>query len=109
MIILHEIPQELGDFGVLLYGGLSKFRALFYNFLSALTAILGTIVGFFVSESVYNIIVYLLPIAAGGFIYIAASDLVPEIQKQKEIKLANVSLFCFVFGVILMYILKINH
>jgi len=109
MIILHEIPQELGDFGILLYGGLSKFRALFYNFLSALTAILGTIVGFFISESVYNIIVYLLPIAAGGFIYIAASDLVPEIQKQKEIKLANLSLFCFIFGVILMYILKMIH
>ena len=109
MIILHEIPQELGDFGVLLYGGLTKFKALFYNFLSALTAILGTIIGFFVSQNVHNVIVYLLPVAAGGFIYIAASDLVPAIQKQKELKTANISLFCFISGIILMFVLKVNH
>ncbi len=109
MVILHEIPQELGDFGVLLYGGLTKFKALFYNFLSALTAVVGTIVGFFVSENVHNIIVYLLPIAAGGFIYIAASDLIPEIQKQKKLKLANVSLVFFIFGIIIMYLLKLHH
>jgi len=97
MIILHEIPQELGDFGVLLYGGLTKFKALFYNFLSAVTAILGTIIGFFVSQNVHNVVVYLLPVAAGGFIYTAASDLVPAIQKQKELKTANISLFLFYF------------
>jgi len=109
MIILHEIPQELGDFGVLLYGGLTKFKALFYNFLSALAAVVGTVVGFFVSQNVHNVVVYLLPIAAGGFIYIAASDLVPAIQKQKELKSANISLVCFVFGITLMYVLKVNH
>jgi len=111
MIVLHEIPQELGDFGVLLYGGLTKVKALIYNFLSALTAIVGTVVGFFISGSIRDIIVYLLPVMGGGFIYIAASDLVPEIQKQREEKMANLSLVCFIFGIALMYILKtkINH
>lgn len=64
---------------------------------------------FFVSQNVHNVIVYLLPVAAGGFIYIAASDLVPAIQKQKELKTANISLFCFISGIILMFVLKVNH
>ncbi|HOJ16915.1 MAG TPA: ZIP family metal transporter, partial [Caldisericia bacterium] len=81
-IILHEIPQEIGDFGVLVYGGLSKLKALFYNFLSALTAIIGVFIGYFLTTSIENFSSVLLPIAAGGFIYIAASDLVPELHKE---------------------------
>ncbi|MFH1678081.1 MAG: ZIP family metal transporter, partial [Candidatus Omnitrophota bacterium] len=78
-IILHEIPQELGDFAVLLYGGFSKFKALAFNFLSAATAILGTILGFVFASRVEGFANALLPLAAGGFIYIASCDLIPEL------------------------------
>jgi zinc and cadmium transporter len=92
LIILHEIPQELGDFGVLIYAGLSPKRALFYNFISQLTCILGGIIGYYISVA-HNFSIFLLPIAAGGFIYIAASDLIPELREEKNTKRVLVSLF----------------
>ncbi len=82
-IILHEIPQELGDFGVLVYGGLSRRKALYLNFLTALVCVLGTVIGYFVFNSDKSFMVTLLPFIAGGFIYIAACDLVPELHKQR--------------------------
>lgn len=81
-IILHEIPQEMGDFGVLLYSGFTKKRALFMNFVVALIAVAGGLVGWGLSFYSAGIEKYLLPIAAGGFIYIAASDLLPELRKN---------------------------
>ena len=108
-IILHEIPQEIGDFGVLVYGGLSKLKALFYNFLSALTAIIGVFIGYFLTTSIENFSSVLLPIAAGGFIYIAASDLVPELHKEPNLKKTTLAIITFIFGIILMYALKLNH
>lgn len=83
---LHEIPQEIGDFGVLIFSGFTKKRALFYNFLSALSAIFGGIVGWALSRYSSGIEAYLLPVAAGGFIYIAASDLLPEVRKTVSLK-----------------------
>jgi zinc and cadmium transporter len=76
-IALHEMPQEIGDFGVLLYGGFEKRRALTLNFLTALTAIAGGIIGFLITTMVENIKLFILPFAAGGFVYIAATDLIP--------------------------------
>ncbi|MBM3245715.1 MAG: ZIP family metal transporter [Candidatus Omnitrophica bacterium] len=106
-IIMHEIPQELGDFGVLLYGGFSRSTALFFNFLSAATAILGTIVGYYFAHRVGGFSSALLPIAAGGFIYIAACDLIPELHKQPDLRKASVSFLIFLLGVGLMLWLKI--
>jgi len=83
---MHEIPQEIGDFGVLLYGGLNKNKALFYNFLSAVTAILGTIIGFVLAKTSAVFLKLLMPVAAGGFIYIASCDLIPELHKQQILK-----------------------
>lgn len=108
-IILHEIPQEIGDFGVLVYGGFSKLKALFYNFLSALTAIIGVFIGYFLTTSIGNFSSVLLPIAAGGFIYIAASDLVPELHKEPELKKSTLAIITFIFGILLMYALKLIH
>lgn len=108
-IILHEIPQEIGDFGVLVYGGLSKLKALFYNFLSALTAIIGVFIGYFLTTSIENFSSVLLPIAAGGFIYIAASDLVPELHKEPNLKKSTLAIITFIFGIVLMYALKLIH
>lgn len=108
-IILHEIPQEIGDFGVLVYGGFSKLKALFYNFLSALTAIIGVFIGYFLTTSINNFSEVLLPIAAGGFIYIAASDLVPELHKEPDLNKSTLAIITFILGIILMYVLKLIH
>lgn len=108
-IIFHEIPQELGDFGVLVYGGMNKYKALFYNFLSALMAVVGSIIGYAFAEQTGSFTKFILPFAAGGFIYIAACDLIPEIHKQADIKKATLSMFFFVIGIILMLLVKILH
>ncbi|MFH0840664.1 MAG: ZIP family metal transporter [bacterium] len=105
-VITHEIPQEIGDFAVLVYGGYTKGRALFLNFCIACFAILGAVIGFFLFNYIDNFVVILLPLTAGGFIYIAASDLVPELHKEKEIKKAFVAFSFFVIGIVLMYCLK---
>lgn len=83
---LHEIPQEIGDFGVLVYSGFTKKRALFLNFLTALMIVAGGIFGWFLSLYSIGVEKYLLPVAAGGFIYIAASDLLPELRKNLSLK-----------------------
>jgi len=106
-VIAHEIPQEISDFSILIYGGFSKKKALFFNFLSALTAVLGVLVGFVLSSSVENFVMYLLPIAAGGFIYIGASDLVPELHKEKDLKKSILSFGFFILGIVIMYLFKI--
>ncbi len=107
VIIFHEIPQEIGDFGVLVYGGFSKFKALYYNFISALTCILGTIIGYYISASLKSFSAYLLPLTAGGFIYIAACDLIPELHKQAGLKKATLSALAFILGVIFILIARL--
>ncbi len=106
-ISTHEIPQEIGDFGVLLYGGFSKKRAIMMNFLVALTAVLGGIVGFFVSSLIDNIVLFILPFAAGGFIYIAATDLVPEIRKELDMKKYMATRGVFICGILIMFVTKV--
>lgn len=82
-VFLHEVPQELGDFSVLIHSGFSKKRALFLNFLSALSAVIGGIVGFFAFDYFHEITPFAVLIAAGGFLYIALSDIVPSLHKHK--------------------------
>ena len=106
-IAIHEIPQEIGDFGVLIHAGFNKKRALVVNYLVALTVVLGGVVGYFISFSLNNIIPYLLPFAAGGFIYIAASDLMPEIRKETNLKRSINSFAIFILGIALMLIVKL--
>ncbi len=106
VIILHEIPQEIGDFGVLVYGGFSKLKALYYNFLTALTCVLGTIAGYFISVNTKNFSAFLLPFTAGGFIYIAACDLIPEIHKQPGLKQSTFSGLAFICGVLFILLAR---
>jgi len=108
-IIMHEVPQELGDFGILIYGGLSKFKALVLNYISATLAILGTVIGYIFSSHINNFSLILLPFAAGGFIYIASCDLIPELHRQPDIKKSSVSMLFFILGIILMWWLKTFH
>ncbi len=102
----HEIPQEVGDFAVLLYAGIKKGRALFLNFMVALTIVMGGIVGYFIARGAENVIAYLLPLAAGGFLYISTSDLIPEIRKEKNVKKSFYSFGVFLLGVGIMYLAK---
>ncbi len=106
-IALHEIPQEIGDFGILVYSGFKRIRALFLNFLSAISVIFGGLVGFFLSEKIGNSIVFLLPFAAGTFIYIACSDLIPEIKHKVGPQKALIHFFVFLLGIGIMFLAKL--
>ena len=106
IIISHEFPQELGDFGVLVHGGMAKRKALIYNFISQITGIVGGIVGYVLSDF-GGLTSFFLPFAAGGFIYIAASDLIPELHKEVNNKKSILSFVIFVLGVVFMYLIKI--
>ncbi|HBA45606.1 hypothetical protein A2W67_00790 [Candidatus Nomurabacteria bacterium RIFCSPLOWO2_02_40_28] len=101
-VILHEIPQEVGDFAVLLHSGYSKTRALWLNFLSALLSILGLIFILVLNQTEEAITLFFLPIAAGGFIYIAVADLIPELHKTKEVKYSVMQITAIVAGVLAM-------
>ncbi len=104
-VILHEIPQEIGDFGVLLHGGFSKFKALMLNFATALLSLLGTIIALFLDHYVENLTTYLIPFAAGSFIYIASADLIPELHKEVAVKKSLLQFFFFVLGIAIMFLL----
>ncbi len=106
-IALHEIPQEIGDFGVLLYSGWEKKKALLANFLVALTVVLGGVLGFYLATISAVFIPYLMPVAAGGFLYIASSDLLPEIRKETNFKKSLSSFLLFLLGIAMMYGLKL--
>lgn len=103
-IMLHEIPQEMGDFGVLLNGGYTIKKALLWNALSATTAILGGFIGYFFVGSFEKIQDFLLPIAAGGFLYIALADLIPQLHEETRFRHAIIqaTLVAMGFGVIFM-------
>ncbi|MEK6947874.1 MAG: ZIP family metal transporter [Nanoarchaeota archaeon] len=98
-VVLHEIPQEIGDFALLIHGGLSKSKALLFNFLSALTSIIGVLVAIILSSRVENITLYLVPFAVGGFLYIAGSDLIPELHKETKIKNSILQLVTLLLGI----------
>ena len=104
-VIFHEIPQEIGDFGSLIYGGFSKAKALAFNFLSASAAILGVLAVFLINIDSVAVSNFLVPFAAGGFIYIASSDLIPELHKSTGNSRSIVQLALFLAGIGIMLIL----
>ncbi|UCF13585.1 MAG: ZIP family metal transporter [Thermoplasmatales archaeon] len=105
-IAAHEIPQEIGDFGVLIYGGFEKKKALLLNFAVALIVVIGGIVGYFISKSIEQVVVFLIPFAGGGFIYIAATDLIPELKKELNIKKSMATILVFICGILIMWLIK---
>ena len=107
VIIAHEIHQELGNFAILVHGGFKKAKALLYNFFSQLTSVIGGVIGFFFVSRLEGAIPFILSFAAGGFIYIAASDLVPQLHKEPDIKKALASFVFFVLGIGAMVLFKI--
>jgi len=105
-VVFHEIPQELGDFGILLYGGFGKKKALTYNFVLALTAVVGAFVTYFLASYIQGLAQFLVPFAAGGFIYIAATDLMPELHKKSSPRDSSFQLGTILLGLFLMWLLR---
>lgn len=106
-VISHEIPRELGDFAILIYAGYSKFRALFYNFLSAAVSVAGAVFALAIGGRFSGFTDFIAPFTAGGFIYIATSDLFPELKKDNnKLHQAFFQLISIIIGIGLMLALK---
>jgi zinc and cadmium transporter len=101
-VILHEIPHEIGNFGILVHGGLNRWKALILNFCSATLAIAGTILALAVGTRMKAFCDYALPLTAGGFIYIAGSDLIPELHKEVDFSRSLFQFISIILGVSLM-------
>ena len=104
-VFLHEIPQEIGDFAILLHGGFSKTKALFYNFITALTAVLGAIIVLLLNQKIAGLSVFFNAFAVGGFIYIAGADLIPEMHKEVSARKSLMQFMFLVLGVAVMAVL----
>jgi len=104
-VIAHEIPQEIGDFGILVYGGLSRSKALGFNFLSAIIAVVGALFMYVFATSIPNLTL-LLAFAAGGFIYVATTDLIPELHKETKTAKSAAQFLFLVLGILLMWFLR---
>ena len=107
-VIFHEVPQEIADFGVLLYSGMSKFKALLFNFLSAATAIVGVLIGIVLVNKLSGFTHFIIPFAAGNFLYIAASNLLPELHRHCKIYETLQHLFAIVLGITIVLIVSIT-
>lgn len=112
-VILHEFPQEIGDYSILLHSGYSKTKALLWNFLSSLTGVAGGVITYFMLNGLNNYLPSLIGFTAGGFIYIALADIIPELHSHsKESKTKRKLLVSgfFFFGIVMMYLLvKLIH
>ncbi|MBU0672503.1 MAG: ZIP family metal transporter [Candidatus Margulisbacteria bacterium] len=106
-VLLHEIPQEIGDFGVLVHGGFGRFKALLLNFASALTSVLGAVLVLSLNVKVETIAWFLVPFTAGGFIYIAGSDLIPEMKKDIVPLNSLIQMFFLLLGLAIMLALVV--
>jgi zinc and cadmium transporter len=106
-VILHEIPHEIGDFGVLVQGGLSAKKALLVNFLTSALAIAGGVIALLIGSHQANFSACLLPLTAGGFLYVAGSDLIPELHHDEKMSHSLVQLLCIMGGMAMMALLVV--
>ncbi|OGL78468.1 hypothetical protein A3J43_00660 [Candidatus Uhrbacteria bacterium RIFCSPHIGHO2_12_FULL_54_23] len=104
-VIFHELPQEIGDFAILIHSGFTKARALLFNFLSALTALLGAFLAVWAGAAFEEARPALLALTAGGFLYIATVDLIPELHKEVNMKKSLIQFFSLLAGIGLMWAL----
>lgn len=102
-ILLHEIPQEISDFAILIKSGFSRTKAILFNFLTAITAFIGALITFYASAFVENIIPSLLAVAAGGFLYIAMTDLIPELKKEEDTKKLLLQTVFLIIGLVIIF------
>lgn len=102
-VIFHEIPHEIGDFASMLYGGFSKIKALWYNFLAGIVAIFGALLVLIIGTNFTDLTYYLIPFAAGGFIYVASADIIPELHKSTKVTHSFLQLLFIMAGIAIMY------
>lgn len=108
-IIAHEIPQEVGDFVILIESGFSKKKAILYNLLSGAATFPGAIGAYFLLAEIKPLMPYFMAISAGSFIYIALSDLVPELHKNIGIGYTTRQIFLLFAGCLVIYFLLQHH
>lgn len=108
-VIIHEIPQEISDFGILIHAGFTARKALWMNFYSSLMAILGTVITLLAGNLVESLSTWVLPLAAGGFIYLAGTDLMPELNKERSAKKSLIQLVLIITGLLLVYLVSGGH
>ncbi len=108
-VVLHEIPQEISDFGILIHAGFTAKRALWLNLYAALAAVLGNIITLLLGTSFESLSHYVLPVAAGGFIYLAGTDLMPELNKERSKLNSLIQLIMIIAGLLLMYFVMGDH
>jgi zinc and cadmium transporter len=104
-VLFHEVPQEMGDFGILIHAGFSKAKALLFNFLSALAAFVGVVISIIIGTRIGGFVEFLIPFTAGGFIYIAGSDIIPEMRKECEPSKSLFQFIALVLGIVVMILL----
>lgn len=104
-IALHKIPKEMGWFGILIHGGFSKFKAISFNYISSLFTIIGAVIALLVSNYLENIQFFVIPVAVGGFIYLAGSDLIPELHKEAGVRKSLLQLIAMLAGIAVMALL----
>ncbi|HLC19855.1 MAG TPA: ZIP family metal transporter [Candidatus Nanoarchaeia archaeon] len=101
-VVLHEIPQEIADFGVLIYSGMSRTRAILMNFLSATFAIVGAVIGLVIGAKADFFVAFIIPFTAGGFLYIAGANLIPELHKETRLRPSLFQLTGLIAGIGIM-------
>jgi zinc and cadmium transporter len=104
-VVLHEIPQEIGDFGILIHAGFSRAMALLFNLISGLMAIAGVFLAYGLGQTIDDFSHLVLAFTAGSFIYIAGSDLIPELHENPKTKTAFIELFMILVGMAIMFVL----
>jgi zinc and cadmium transporter len=108
-IIAHEIPQELGDFAILLASGMKKIRAFTYNLLSSLATLPGVLLGWFWLDEVRQAVPFILALSAASFIYIAVADLVPALHQRTDVKAGLLQLFLMLTGIATIALFQFGH
>jgi len=106
-VLFHELPQEIGDFGILIYGGFTKKKALTFNFISGMIALLGGLIAFIFSTPLELFNMFFLAFSGGGFLYIASTELMPELIKEKNLKKSIIQALIFICGLLLIIFLVI--
>jgi zinc and cadmium transporter len=108
-VILHEIPQELGDFGILIKGGYSRRKAMFYNLLSGSTSLISGILAYYLLDMMQSIIPYVITIAAAGFLYISLADLIPEMHKESKPRVSIIQFLLIIAGIAIVLLSAHEH
>ncbi|MBP9798339.1 ZIP family metal transporter [Candidatus Woesebacteria bacterium] len=105
-IAAHEIPQEIADYSILRHCGMGNRRAILWNFVSALTAVIGGIIGFYIFRESFELLHYALAVTAGIFLYVSAADLIPELHHSHTSHSWLPQTVLFLAGVVLIILLS---